>query len=126
MSLTIELMKRRIDFLALIGGFVILLDSVWGGMAAAWLDWNRVNELALGISFVLGAPIYLLDLWMDKRIAISMLGLFFFRWIATWFAGPTPVLCSPWRGNVLFILAFVLLQLSKLRQLRKTRQAAVR
>jgi hypothetical protein len=122
MPLTIEAMKRRVDFLALIGGFVILVDTVWGGLVTLGLDPSRMNELVLGISFVLGLPTYLLDLWLDKRIAISMLGLFFFRWIATCFAGPTPILCSPWRGNVLLISALVLLQLSKVRWDRKLRQ----
>lgn len=121
--MTMKSMSRRIDSLALIGGFIVLLDTVWGGIIALGLDPTRTNELAVGISFVLGFPIYLLDLWIDKRIAISMLGLFFSRWIATCFAGPTPVLCSPWRGNLLFILAFVLLQLSKLRRGGKLRQA---
>lgn len=122
MSLTIESLKRRVDVLALIGGFVILVDSIWGGLAALGLDPSRTNDLVLGISFVLGFPVYLLDLWINKRIAVSMLGLFLFRWIATCFAGPTPVLCSPWRGSVLLIVAFVLLQLSKLRQERKVGQ----
>jgi hypothetical protein len=116
MSFTMEPMKRRVDSLALIGGFAILVDTLWGGLALLGLDLARMNELVLGISLVLGLPIYLLDLWMGRRIAISMLGLFLFRWIATCFAGPTPVLCSPWRGSVLLISALVLLQLSKVRR----------
>ena len=122
MSLTMESMRHRVDFLALVGGFVILVDTVWGGMAAIGLDLSRMNELVMAISFVLGFPIYLLDLWINKRIAISMVGLFLFRWFATCFGGSTPVLCSPWRGSVLLILAFVLLQLSKLRREGKPRQ----
>lgn len=124
MSLTIESMRHRVDLLALIGGFLMFVDSLWGGIAALGLDWSRTNELVMAISFVLGFPIYLFDIWIDKRIAFSMPGLFLFRWIATCFGGPTPVLCSPWRGNVLLILAFVLLQLSKLRQARKPGQTA--
>ena len=115
-------MRHRVDSLALVGGFVILVDTLWGGLAALGLDLSRMNELVLAISFVLGFPIYLLDLWINKRIAISMLGLILFRWIATCFAGPTPGLCSPWFGNQLLIVAFVLLQFSKLRREGKPRQ----
>ena len=124
MPLTMKSMSDRVDSLALIGGFIMLVDTAWGGIAALGLDLNRMNELVLAISFVLGFPIYLLDLWINKRIAVSMLGLFLFRWIATCFGGPTPVFCSPWRGSVLLILALVLLQLSKLRLERKLRQTA--
>ena len=97
MSLTMKSMSGRVDSLALIGGFIMLVDTAWGGIAALGLDLSRMNELVLAFSFVLGFPIYLLDLWINKRIAVSMLGLFLFRWIATCFGGPTPVLCSPWR-----------------------------
>lgn len=124
MSLTKEPIRRRVDSLAMIGAFVILVDTIWGGIATLGLDLSRTNELVMGISFVLGLPVFLLDLWINKRIAISMLGLFLFRWIATCFGGPTPVLCSPWRGSVLLILALVLLQLSKLRREGKARQTA--
>ena len=124
MSLTMKFMSGRVDALALIGGFIMLVDTAWGGIAALGLDLSRLNELVLAISFVLGFPIYLLDLWINKRIAVSMLGLFLFRWIATCFGGPTPVLCSPWRGSVLLILALVLLQLSKLLRERRLKQTA--
>ncbi len=116
-------LSGRDDSLALIGGFIMLVDTGWGGIAALGLDLSRMNELVLAISFVLGFPIYLLDLWLDKRIAMSMFGLFLFRWIALCFGGPTPVFCSPWRVSVLLIVAFVLLQLSKLRRERKLSQA---
>lgn len=115
MSLTMKSMRSRVDVLVLIGGFVALVDTVWGGLASLGFDLYRMNELVVGVSFVLGFPAYLLDFWINKRIAFSMLGLFLFRWIALCFGGPTPVLCSPWRVSVLLIVAFVLLQLSKLR-----------
>ena len=116
MSLTMESMRHRVDSLVLIGGFVALVDTAWGGLATLGLDLSRMNELVMGISFVLTFPLYLLDIWINKQIALSMLGLFLFRWIATCFGGPTPVLCSPWRGSVLLIVAFVLFLLSKLRR----------
>lgn len=117
-------MRHRVDLLVLIGAFIMLVDTAWGGMAALGLDLSRTNELVMAISFVLGLPIYLLDIWINKRIAISMLGLFLFRWIATCFGGPTPVLCNPLRGSVLLILAFALLQQSKLRREGKARPTA--
>jgi hypothetical protein len=126
MSLTMESMRHRVDSLVLIGGFVALVDTAWGGLATLGLDLSRMNELVMGISFVLTFPLYLLDIWINKQIALSMLGLFLFRWIATCFGGPTPVLCSPWRGSVLLIVAFVLFLLSKLRRERKLRQSSSR
>ena len=124
MPLTMKSLRSRVDVLVLIGGLAALVDTVWGGFASLGLDLYRTNELIGGISFVLGFPAYLLDLWLDKRIAISMLGLFLFRWIALCFGGPTPVLCNPWRVSVLLIVAFVLLQLSKLWHGRKLKQTA--
>ena len=88
----------------------MLLDTIWGALAALGLDLGRMNELVLSISLVLGLPLYLLDFWIDSRIAFSLLGLFFFRWIAVCIGGPTPVLVAPWRGNVLLVAAFILLQ----------------
>jgi hypothetical protein len=123
MPLMMKSMRSRVDVLVLIGGFFALVDTVWGGLASLGFDFYLTNELVVAISFVLGFPIYLLDLWLDKRIAISMVGLFLFRWIALCFGGPTPVFCSPWRVSVLLIVAFVFLQLSKLRRERKLRQA---
>lgn len=79
------------------------------------LDLRQTNELVLGISLVLGLPMYLLDLWLKKRIAFGLIGLFLFRWAVRCLSGPSPVLYSPWRGNILLILALVLLQSSKLR-----------
>ena len=104
----------------------MLIDTAWGGLATLGLDSSRTNELVMGISLVLGLPIYLVDVWLNGRVAVSMLGLFLFRWIATCFVGPTPVLCNPLRGSVLLISAFALLQVSRLRQTAKAPQAAMR
>jgi hypothetical protein len=83
-----------------------------------------MNELVLGISLVLGFPTYLLDLLINRRIAISTLGLFLFRWLSTCFGGSTPMLVNPLRANTLLFVAFVLLQVSKLRREGKPRQIA--
>ena len=116
MSSDVDTAKPRTDPLALLGGFAALLDTAWGALASLGLDLSRTNELVLGVSFVLTLPAYLLDVWVDKRVAIFLLGLFIFRWVARCYGGPTIVLCSPWRGSVLLVVAFGLLQLSKLRK----------
>lgn len=111
-----ELVGRRMSPLVLLGGIAILLDTVWGGIAVLGLDLGRGNELVMGISFVLGLPTYLLDLWLNRRIAVFLIGLFFFRWIARCFGGPTPVLCNPLDYSIFLILAFTFLQWAKLRR----------
>lgn len=115
--------RHRIDFLALLGGLAALLDSAWGAIAVLGLDPSRTIELILGITFLLGLPIYLLDLWINKRIAIFVLALFLFRWITGCFAGGTPHLCSPISvpASIFLFSAFVLLQSSKLRLWRKAK-----
>ena len=57
-----KVMKRRLDFLALVGAFLMVVDTMWGGVAILILDLAKINELIMAISFVLGLPIYLLDL----------------------------------------------------------------
>jgi hypothetical protein len=56
MQLTIDSIRQRFDSLALLGAFVVLVDTVWGAVAALGLDLSRMNELVLAISFVLGFP----------------------------------------------------------------------
>jgi hypothetical protein len=112
-ALTTESMRRRTDALVVISGFILLVDTVWGGKAALGLDLSRTSALVMGMSLVLGFPAYLLDLWIDKKIAVSMLALFVFRGIAMYFGGATQVGFSLWHGNVLLIVGFVFLQLSK-------------
>jgi hypothetical protein len=111
----VESKSHPIDSLALLGGLAVLLDGVWGGIASLGLDWSRSSEIVLGASLVLGLPAYLLDLWIGKRVPLVLLGLFIFRWLARCYGGPTFVLCNPLRGSVLLIVAFALLQWSRLR-----------
>jgi hypothetical protein len=92
------------------------VDTLWGGVAALILDPGRPNEFALAIGLVLGFPMYALDVWLNRRVAICLWMLWLFRWVAASFAGPTLMIASIWRGNVLLILAFALLQWSKLRR----------
>lgn len=114
-SKVIESKRHPSDSLALLGGLVVLFDSVWGGIASMGLDWSRPNEVALGVSLVLGLPAYLLDLRIGKRVPVVLVGLFIFRWLARCYGGPTFVLCNPLRDSVLLIVAFALLQWSRLR-----------
>lgn len=119
MSVSMKFPRDRVDSLALIGGVIALTDTVWGGIAALGLDWNRMDERLMAISFVLGLPLYFLDLWLTKRIALFLPALFLFRWVATCHGGPTFLLCGPWRVNYLLIPALMLLQLSKVRWERR-------
>lgn len=117
MSSTVASESRTLSSLAVLAGIAALLDTGIGGMASLGLDWSRMNEAVMGVSFVLGFPMYLLDLWLKRRIAVCLLALFVFRWVARCFGGPTPVLCNPfiWPVGILLFLALILLQWSKLR-----------
>ena len=99
--------RLRVDAFTLIGEIAILLDTLWGTLASLGLDWGRMNEFLLAISFVLGVPMYLLDVWLGYRVAIGLLGLVVFRWLMVGIS---------WRGSLLLFLAFALLQSSKLRR----------
>ena len=98
----------------LFGSGVMALDSAWGGLCALGLDWYNFNEALLGITFILGLPSYVCDIWIGSRVAVILPGLFIFRWIATCFAGGTYQACNPLRCNVLLIVGFGILQLCKL------------
>jgi hypothetical protein len=119
MQLSVKFPRDRLDSLALIGGIIALADTVWGGLVALGLDWSRMNERLAIISFVLGLPLYLLDLCLPGRVALFLPALFFFRWIAICHGEPSLLLCGPWRVNFLLIPALLFLQLSKARLERK-------
>src|SRR5271156_1585290 len=110
--------KTRFDLLTIVVGILMLLDTAWGIAADLGLDWSRTNEVVLGVSLALGLPAYLLDLWTAKRVQVPvfLLGLFVFRWVARCFGGTTFLLCNPLRGSLLLIVAFALLQYSRLRK----------
>ena len=100
--------------LVVIGGLIILIDTLWGCLASLGLDLQRANEFLLAISFVCGVPMFLLDLYLKRRIAVCLIVLFLFRWYALCFSGPSPAFHNPFPLGLLLILAVVLLQLSKL------------
>jgi hypothetical protein len=118
MSYSINAKKHSLDNLTIIGGIVIALDTLFGILAILGLDLKRPNELLMGISFVLGLPVYILDVRHNNRVAIGLWILFLVRWIARCFGGATPTICSPfvWPVGILLFTAVVLLQISKLRQ----------
>lgn len=118
--------KHEIDPLILAGAVIMLVDTAWGALVALGFDLGRTHDLVLAISLVLSFPVYLLDVWNDARIPLAMPGLFLFRWIArSFFAGPTPGLVGdPWRGSLLLMVAFALLQFSQLRRGARRKQVA--
>ena len=119
------MLRREIDPVILAGAVIMLVDTAWGALLALGLDLGRINELVLAISFVLSFPVYLLDVWIDAWVPLAMLGLFVFRWIARCFAGATPgLVVDPWRGSVLLMVAFALLQFSQLRRGARRKQVA--
>jgi hypothetical protein len=115
MPLTTESKSRRIGYMAVLGGILMLIDTLWGGIAVLPLDWGSVAEIALGISLVIGFPMYMLDFWSGKRLVLFLPALFIFRWITEISVGTSTALVRPWRGSVLLIAASVLLQLTKSR-----------
>lgn len=115
-----SLMENRnrpsVSFVVL-SGVAALLDTVIGGVADLGLDLTRTHELLLAISFVLGFPMYLLDVWLKKRFVFFLASLFLVRWAIRSFIGPTPGIGNPidWPMGILLFTSLVLLQWSKLR-----------
>jgi hypothetical protein len=114
--LTQVIPRGRLSVLALLAALAALIDTIWGVFAVLGLDLSQRNELLMGITFVLGLPSYLLDLYISKRVAFGLISVFLLRWVACCFGGPTAVLCSPWKINAMIIVAFVLLETAKWRQ----------
>ncbi|HTL03130.1 MAG TPA: hypothetical protein VL243_12910 [Vicinamibacterales bacterium] len=116
MSLTAESTKARIGYLAMFGGFLALVDSLWGALLILPFGFGNGIEIALGIGLVLGLPAYILDFRSRRRIVIFLPVLLLFRWILMSAVAVPHSLGQPWRWNVLLIAATVLLQWSNLRQ----------
>jgi hypothetical protein len=110
--------------MAPIAGFFALLDTAIGSTSLMWLDLGRTNELLTAITFVLGVPMYLIDLRLKKPVAIGLLTLITCRW-AVLNAGTWPPRFSDlfaWPMGILLTLSFVFLQLSRLRRVEKSAQ----
>jgi hypothetical protein len=96
-----------------LAGCLMLIDNVWGGLAALPFDWFRFPEAALGVSFLIGFPAYLLDARSKMRVVVFLPALFLFRWWALNLQPPYTPFVLPWRVCALLIPAAILLQWSK-------------
>jgi hypothetical protein len=92
-----------------------LLDTVIGVIINLALDHSRPYYNLLGISLVLGLPMYLLDVRLKKRFVFFLAFLFVSRSVIR--SLPTHVIGNPIDRPVGIFLfsALVLLQLSKVR-----------
>lgn len=120
-----------------LAGLLAVIDTLWGALAVLPFDWTLPNETVLGLSFVLGLPAYLLDVWIRGRAVIFLPAVILLRGFAEFCIGSPTVAehltrgeifsqlvhfcaASPtfgWQlmGNYLLIAAAVLLQWSKLK-----------
>lgn len=104
-------------YLAAAGGFFALLDTIWGVIAVvAFFDWTRPFGVALGVALLACLPAYVLDYLSKQRVVMVLPLVFLFRYIVAVFAASPPAVGLPWTGNLLFIAAAILLQLSKRRK----------
>ena len=97
-----------IDRLAILGGVVMLLETLFGLVLVAGLGPPRPGDIAVAVVLLGGLPAYLLDVWSKSRILIALPALFALRLlILDW-----------WRFNELLIPAAILLQCWKLRSMK--------
>ena|SRR5690349_3775441 len=99
-----------------VAGFLMLIDNVWGAIAVLPFDWHRLPDIAVGISFVIALPFYLLDALSKNRVVVFLPALILYRWLSLSLVVKHASLWGPWRVNVLLIVASILLQWSKLRK----------
>ena len=116
MSTKTDLTKNRIGDVGMFGAFLMLIDTLWGGIAVLPFDWGELIDIVLGISLVIGLPMYILDLWSKRRFIAFLPSLFVIRYVAMVYASTPPTLGPPWLGSKLLIAASVLLQWAKLRR----------
>lgn len=92
-----------IDRLAILGGFVMLFDTLWGGLVAfgaiAFGGLDSLWHLVIIVALVGGLPSYLLDGRSSRRTIILLPALFLLR-----------LLTTGWRSNLMVVPAAVLLQ----------------
>ena len=116
MSIATNPRRSQLDHLTLLGGFLMIIDTVWGAIFVLPFDWTRLLDIVVGISLLIGLPAYVLDVRRSGRLLIFLPVALLFRWSAISFAGSPPTLARPWTGNVLLIVAILFLQWSKLRR----------
>jgi hypothetical protein len=56
-----------------LAGFLALLDTIIGTLIVAFLGLGPGLDRAIAISFLLGYPMYVLDLLLKRQIAIGLL-----------------------------------------------------
>jgi hypothetical protein len=108
-------LREQTVIVIIVGGLLMLLESLWGVVAVLPFDWRQLPNLVVGISFVIGLPCYLLDSLARRRTLVFLPALLLYRWIALGLLVKPHTLVGPWRVCVLLILASLLLQWSKLR-----------
>ena len=116
MSTAAQSTRVRIGDLAVLGGLLMAIDTLWGAVAVLPFDWSRPLDIALGVGLVSGLPAFVLDFRSRRRVVIFLPIVFVLRWMAGSYQATPPHFGRPWiGGSVLLIAATVLLQWSKLR-----------
>jgi hypothetical protein len=115
MPILIEHRQCSSHALLILGGVAALLDTVMGVIIDLALDHSRPYDNLLGISLVLGLPMYLLDARLKKRFVFFLAFLFVSRSAIR--SLPALVIGNPidWPFGILLFSALVLLQLYKVR-----------
>ena len=98
------------------GGWLILVDTLWGSIAAVDVDWSRPIEFALGVSLLIGLPMFVLDFRAKRRIDLYLPSLFLFRAIAKTYIAAGDYSMDIGAVSLFLLGASVLLQLSKLKK----------
>lgn len=114
---TTDSTEVRVDSRVVLGGCLMLIDTVWGALVVLGIGFEPLSDIALDVSLVAGLPVYALDSWSGSRAIVFLPALYLFRWFAVSHIGPAPYnLSPPWRGSLLFFVAAALLQWSKLQK----------
>lgn len=104
----------RIGGMLALGWVLMLIDSLWGGLAVLGIGFSGILNIALSLGLVAGLPAYALDVRSERRIIVFLPALYVLRWIVEGNIGPALHVGPPWRGSWLLIVAAVLLQWCKL------------
>ncbi len=105
------------DGWAIIGLYLMIFDSLWGAFSVGGIGFEPVPDVAMVVSFLASAPAYALDMWIGRRVIVFLPALYLFRWLALSHIQTAPYgFSQSWRGNLLLIVASVLLQWTKLRR----------
>jgi len=109
--------KTSVDGWAIIGLYLMIFDSLWGAFFVGGIGFEPVPDVAMVVSFLASAPAYALDMWIGRRVIVFLPALYLFRWLALSHLQTAPYgFSQSWRGNLLLIVASVLLQWTKLRR----------